>query len=420
MRRVLLYSPDVIGHPPVYCRVIADALVSQDCEILVAMGFTDQVGLKDSPDLLPLATRARVRLVETREFSSNGRPHLTGEELVKLQKQCSADITVFVEAEKSADEFRKIASGQAPRLLGRNVGIFANACEWYPGENSFTGAPRRLLAPTLRTTLGNIKRKLFERRGSARYFFEQTVLRARVLNEVWAKDERLTDWRGPPVYWMPEISRPAVHDETAAETAEYERHSDELHKFLSANVGREPVLYFGDAAYYKGYDLFLEFIAGTPNACAIHPGRSYDAQQRGYFRADVDALRQQLKQEGRLYETNCYVSSERVKRLYFGCVRVYLTTHRLALSSSTVIQALELGKPVLVPDRGLLAHRVLSNGLGRVYRYEDIESLRERAHEMWQSDLTECSRHARAFWQRFSDEAIHTFLAARLGLASAN
>lgn len=414
MKRILLYSPDVVGHPRVYCRAIADALVGQPCDIVIALGFTDEVGLEHSPDLQPLASRPGVRLVESRAFSRSNQPHLDAEELVALQTQFGVDTTLFIEADKSNAQFVRIARGQASRFVGRNLGIFANTAEWYPGEDSFTGARLRLRAPTVRTTLGNVKRALFDRKQSLPYFYENTVIAARVLDEILVKDERLAQWRGQPVRWMPEISRPAPMPETAQDEAEFAKRKQELEAFLASNHGREPALYFGDAAFYKGYDLFLEFIASTPSACAIHAGRTYDAQQRSYFRCDVDALRRQLTREGRLYETNGYVHAPRVKELFFGSIRLYLTTHRLALSSSTVIQALELGRPVLVPDRGLLGHRVRTNQLGGVYRYEDIGDLRRKAKELWREDLTRFTRPALSFWERFSDQAIQAFFIQRL------
>jgi glycosyltransferase involved in cell wall biosynthesis len=414
MHRVLLYSPDVIGHPRVYCRVIADALEGEPCELVVAMGFTDEVGLKDSPDLQPLASRQGLRLVDTRTFSESGTPHLTAEELVKLQVHFGIDTTLFIEADKSNAQFARIALGQAPRLRGRNLGIFANTAEWYPGEDSFTGEPRGLIGATVRTTLGNIKRALFDRKKSVPYFYEHILIGNKVLDEILVKDERLAAWRGTPVVWMPEISRPAAAPETPEETAEYEQRRQQLQAFLEANPGREPVLYFGDAAYYKGYDLFLEFVATTPSVCAIHAGRACDALQRSYLKRDVDSLRAQLTREGRLYETNSYVHGQRVKELFFGSVRVYLTTHRLALSSSTVVQALELGKPVLVPDRGLLGHRVRSNDLGGVYRYEDVGDLRRNAEALWRGDLSRFAKTTKSFWARFSDEAIRAFFLDKL------
>ena len=140
MTTILLYSPDVVGHPRVYCRVIADALANEDCDVVVAMGFTDAVGLAQSPDLQPLASRKRVQLIDNR--SRGRRPHLTAEELVALQEDFNVTTTLFIEADKSNDEFRRIATGAAPRLKGRNLGIFANTAEWYPGEDSFTPKQR--------------------------------------------------------------------------------------------------------------------------------------------------------------------------------------------------------------------------------------------------------------------------------------
>lgn len=404
----------MLGHPRVYCRVIADALAGEPCELIVAMGFTEQVGLKQSPDLQPLTSRSGLQLVDTREHSRSGKPHLTAEELLEMQVRYLVDVTLFIEADKSKAEFIRIAKRRAQPLKGRNLGIFANTAEWFPGENSFTGERIPSRAPTLRTTLGNIKRAIFNRQEQPRYFYEKTIIGGGVLDEVWVKDERLAERKGAPVYWMPEISRPATPLETSEEVAEFNRRESELRAFLMSNAGREPVLYFGDAAYYKGYDLFLEFIVANPATCAIHPGRSYDEQQRAYFRSDVDALRLKLISEGRLYETNAYVHTQRLKELFFNAIRVYITTHRLALSSSTMIQAAELGKPMLVPDRGLLGHRVRADNLGGVYRYEDIDDLRLQADALWRSDLSRFAEPLARFWSKFTDEAVKTFFVKRL------
>jgi hypothetical protein len=128
----------------------------------------------------------------------------------------------------------------------------------------------------------------------------------------------------------------------------------------------------------------------------------------------VDALRDRLAREGRLYETHAYVHTQRLKELFFGAVRLYITMHRLALSSSTVIQALEFGKPVLVPDRGLIGWRVRTSHLGDVYRYEDLDDLRRKAEALWRSDLSRFCGPAALAWGRFSDQAIQSFFLKRL------
>jgi glycosyltransferase involved in cell wall biosynthesis len=419
MKKIMLYSPDVIGHPRVYCRVIADALANSACEIVIAMGFTDELGLAGLPDIQPLVARKGVRVLDNRAYSKSGKPHLSAEELVRLQNSIGIDTTLFIEGDKSNFEFARIASGDAPHFHGRNIAIFSKTAEWYPGEDSFTGARRRILAPTLRTTLGNIKRAVFQRRNSPQYFYEKVILGAKVLDEILVKDERLAAWYGPPVYWMPEISRPSAVAATPAEAQELLRQQANLQGFLEANAGHEPVLYFGEAAYYKGYDFFLKFVDSTPAACAVHAGQSYDHQQRTYFQYDVEALRTQLTKEGRLYETNAYVHAQHV-RLYFGAVRLYISAHRLTLSSATVLQALEMGKPVLVPDRGLLGHRVRSNDIGDVYAYADLDDLSRKAQALWRTDLARFARSTQSYWQRFSDESIRRFFTERLLRSSAN
>src|ERR1051326_2865879 len=208
---------------------------------------------------------------------------------------------------------------------------------------------------------------------------------------------------------MPEITSPAASDDSG-----FEETRAAFDRFRAQNAGREPLLYFGDAAFYKGYDLFLKFAAEMPNAYMIHPGRTYDPKQRGWFVYDVEALREQLRAEGRLFETNEYVHSNLLKELFFGAIRVYVTTHRLALSSSTVIQAAELGKPSLVPDRGLLGDRVKANGIGAAYRYGDLDDLKRKADELLRSNLASFDEPLRRFAARFSHDEIRKFFVERL------
>ena len=414
MNTVLIYSPSVVGHPAIYCRVIADSLADENCNIVIAIGLNEVGSISESKDLQSLSIRADIKLIDCKEYSAAGNPSLSAEELLNLQETFKINTTLFIEADKYKEQFLRIFQGLAPRLRGRNIGIFAATSNWHPGEDTYTGEKIRLKAKTVRTTLGNIKRAIFNRRESAKFFYEKIIISGRVLDEIWVKDERLEKWYGPPVYWMPEISRPDTKDESATDIEELARHRSGLREFFEKNNGREPLLYFGDAAYYKGYDIFLEFIANNPDTCAIHPGRSYDSNQKQYFSVDVEFLRSSLLAQGRLYETNGYIHTQSLKELFFNSIRVYITTHRLALSSSTMIQAIELGKPVLVPDRGLIGFRVSKNGLGGVYRYGDLNDLSAQAQALWNSDLTRFVAPLEDFWQRFSAQSLRTFFVARL------
>jgi len=413
-RRILIYSPDLEGHPRVYCRVVADALVGGACELRLILGYSERIGFSDCPDLWPLAGRPGVELVDARTLSATGSTRLSAEELLSYQSAESIDTTLFVEGDKSEYELRRIAVGEALPLAGRNLAIFANTAEWYPGEDSYSGQRLSWRAPTLRTTLGNLKRALLHRRRTRRYFFEELLLRRRVLQEVLVKDERLADWYGPPVHWMPEISRPASEPEGDEDRLEIEIRRRELAAFLESNKERERLLYFGDPAPYKGYDLLLEFMLRRPEICLIHAGRSLDEVEGARFEIDIGSHREQLLVEGRLLETHSYVHLQRLKELYFRAVRLYVTTHRLALSSSTMIQACEFGRPVLVPDRGLLGHRVRKHAIGGTYCYGDLDDLERQAGRLWASDLSRFEKATRAFWTCFSDDAIRRFFQRHL------
>jgi len=408
-RRVLIYSPELVGHPRIYCRVIADALQDQDCEVSLAIGTTEQAGLHNSPDLQPLIGRSGCSFIETRTRSAAGSPFLSAEELVSLQRETAANVTLFIEADKSNDEFNRIAEGAAPRLVGRNIGIFAKTAEWYPGEDSFTGQRKRLVAPTVRTTLGNVKRATFARKQHPRYFYEHTIIGKRVLDVFITKDERLADFRGAPALWMPEISRPKKSLAPGPIPDAEGNISHALRAFVERSGGRELILYFGDAAYYKGYDLFLEYVARNPDMAAVHAGQLYDQVQLGYFQYDVARRRSQLAGERRLFETCCYIASDVLKELLFSSIRFFVSTHRLALSSSTMLQAVEQGKPLIVPDRGLLQHRVKVNRLGETYRYEDLDDLDRAVRRMQSQDLRQFGPDIERFWSQFSDSAVESY-----------
>lgn len=378
------------------------------------MGFDGALGQEDSPDLRALKSRPDVQLLSTRTASDSENGHMSAEALASLQRDQGVDVTVFIEADKFSAQFRRIAAGDAPRLEGRNLAIFAATSAWYPGEDVYTGERLGIWGPTLRRTLGNIRGRIFRRHASARFFFERLVMKHRLVDEILVKDERLASWEGDPVVWMPEISRPLLTAESAQELAETARVARDVKSFLANNRGREPLLYFGDPAYYKGYDHFLAYIAAHPDLCALHAGRGGDVIEAARCTHDVVALRRQLVDEGRLFELGAYVSSQGMKQLFFESVRIYVTTHRLALSSSTVIQAAEFGRPVLVPDRGLLAHRVQTLGIGRVYRYGDFDDMHTQAQSLWGEDLASYAPRLAACYARFDDDAIRQFWRARL------
>ena len=122
MKKVLLYSPDLIGHPRVYCRAIADAMAGAPRGLVIALGISKEATLDDSPDLQPLASRNRVQLVDTRDHSQTGQPHLSAEELRGLQDHYDIDTTLFIEADKWGRVVprRRLVHGRTEKPAGTN------------------------------------------------------------------------------------------------------------------------------------------------------------------------------------------------------------------------------------------------------------------------------------------------------------
>ncbi|HRX07081.1 MAG TPA: hypothetical protein P5306_08335, partial [Kiritimatiellia bacterium] len=131
---------------------------------------------------------------------------------------------------------------------------------------------------------------------------------------------------------------------------------------------------------------------------------------------DTGGIRDRLRREGRLFETNAFVANGALMRLLFGSIERFVSTHRLTLSSSTVLQALDAGKPVLTPDGGLVGHRTRHNGLGMTYRYFDDRDLAEKWREFRRIPPERYAPAIASFMRRFSRaEVARTFLGLLTG-----
>jgi len=407
----LIYAPGLAGHLQSYCRVLARALLKAGHRVAIAAPAATADWRDRWPLLRPLADEERVRAVDTRTFGAAENGNLTAEQLRRIQLECRADATLFVHADSFADQFRRIAAGAAPRLRGRVCAIFARTSEWCPGEDAYTGTREPWIGPTLRRTVGRWKRALLARTStsSSRRFFEGIVLRRRLVDALIVKDERIPQRFGPPVYWMPEIYRVFDVREDERRGPDWERFAEPMQRYMDRAGARNLLLFFGTGAWYKGYDLFLQLAHSSPDTFALHAGAP-DAREPGKpYACDVEALRAELLREGRLFETRAFVESDDLIRLAFNGIERFVSTHRLTLTSGTVLQALAFDKPVLTPDTGLIGWRTRTAGLGSVYRYQDIADLTERWNAARRSAAPPPVAAIRRFMLSFSQTAVERF-----------
>lgn len=403
---VLLYAPELFGHPQVYCAVIGRVLIEAGCDVTVAAGHDAGTVWDDWHALAPLRDEPRMRFEDTRGFSAAGEPRLTAEEFRALQQRTKAEATLFIEGDRFEEQFRRIGTGDAPPLRGRNCAIFANTCLWYPGEDPYTGLREPILGPTVRRTLGRLKRRLFERKASARYFYETVLAKKGVVDAIITKDERVTEAFGEPFHCMPEIYR-VFEPSPDRRLGDWDRHAEPIRRLIERGGAENAVLFFGAGAYYKGYDLFLKFLHLEPSAYGVHAGIRGGGSRRYMY--DVRPLRRSLLDQGRLYETDGYVESDDLIDLLFQSIERFVSTHRLTLSSGTVLQALEAGKPVLTPDRGLVGWRTEQHGLGMTYAYLDAADLADKWRAFRATPADSYRPAIDAFMQRFSRERVTRF-----------
>lgn len=406
---ILVYSPGLAGHLQVYCRVITRALLDDGHRVTIAAPASISDWKSLWPVLRPLADEEYIRCVDIRPITGSMEGDLSAEQMIQVQKHCSSDVTLFTHADSFESQFRRIAFGKTPRLRGRVVAIFARTSEWCPGENAYTGEREPVVGPTLRLSLSRLKKAVFERRNSRRYFFEQVLLKRHTVDALVVKDERIPEHYGPPVFWMPEIFRVFDIQPEERRGADWERFAEPISHAFERAGGGNVLLYFGTGAWYKGYDLFLRLARSDLTVFALHAGAPGRVESGKCHVCDIESTRQELLRQGRLLETRTFVESDDLIRLLFSSVERYISTHRLTLSSGTALQALEMGKPILTPDTGLLGWRTRHYGLGMSYRYQDSDDLLQQFNEFRRRPLSPYVSSIKSAADRFGRQAVERF-----------
>ncbi len=406
---LLLYAPELNGHPQLYCRNLVDLLTEAGHQVIIAAGTDERTWAKDWRDLRPLAASAKVCLVDTRKFSRAGQVHLRAEELIDLQTAFRIESTLLIEGNYLEDDFCRIAEKTAPRFKGRMAVIMPGACRWIVGEDPYTGLRDPIWPRSFRNLLGRVKRTFVPRRDTPRYLYEKVLIGARVVDAIVVKDERATERFGPPVFWMPEIYKVFNPRPTEVYQDDWHALAAPIRDFCDRAGADNLVLYFGTGTWYKGYDYFLRLLELDPTSYGLHAGAP-DRRERGKTMVfDTERLRKKLLEEGRLFEANRFIESDALVRDVFSRISRFVSTHRLTLSSGTALQALDAGKPVLMPSRGLVGYRVRQNKIGKTYEYLDDKDLVRCWKEFRETPVDAFSEGIAAFMERFSYEKISEF-----------
>jgi len=400
----LLYSPDLDGHRQVYCERVARVLLERGHHVCLAAAFRAADGSPFLDDFANLLKEPCVSRVDVSCFPSRG-TGIDAVQLAGLVARTGAQVTVLLEADDLLQALCGQIGHRGTRLPGRRVGLFIRSTNY-----QYPQGPQ-----PLRRRLGWLRRLPAEWSVWPRLFHEYLLPRYALLDAALCLDEYFVAGHRRSHRWMPdmyETSRQACGPQGAAGAGSSRLRGPDLSSldaFVGAHAAREIFVYFGTASARRGYDILLR-LAERRGACFVHCGRRNDADVYAW---NVARLRSGLERRRDLFETDAFVARfEGVGSVLAVAPAIVLPYRHHLGSSGVMLQTLAAGRPVLVPDVGLVARRVCNHRLGAVYDPSDDEDLDRRVDNMWARLPGESASSIRTFLSYFSPSQVEAAIVA--------
>jgi len=351
MRKAMIYSENLNGHRQVYVFVIATILHNLNYKVVVVANFSQKVSNSFYID--------QFKKIDNLYIIDLGLPPyhviVNINKLIELQRSNQISISIFSDADHLISLFNQQLFSRGKRLMGQNIGIFIRPFYFYHKQSIWE-------------MLKYIKNLRKNWRFDARLFHEIFLPKFNLLDYTMHIDDNFASCH-KNVSWLPDIFQQFADKVISNECASQRIWIEKINDFKRLNKDNFTVLYFGTAGQRKGYDLLLK-LAVDNNACFIHCGLIDNNQN---YEIDVQSLRKRLEREGRLLETNEFISDPVTIECFFKSTSHLVLPYRNFLGSSGImLQALGYGIPVLVPDYGLMGFRVKKYNLGLTFNKSSI------------------------------------------------
>lgn len=358
MSNALIYSAGFDGHRQVYVFVLSRILKELDYKVFIAGNLCEN--LTDSTYLDKLKEDSSIDFIDTSLYCEGGLK-IDLSEIVNIQTNNDIRLTIFAEGDHHIKVFTsQLFKKQGKRLAGKNIAIFLRPFFLYR-KLGFIGWLRYLKG--LRTNFWKDER-----------IFHSFLSRVfKILDTSLYIDELFTS-RHSFSTWLPDVFQQYAETIITEEYSEQRRWIPIIDEFKAKNDGRFMFLYFGTAQKRRGYDLLLK-LAVKERACFIHCGLNSNGEK---YENDVDDLKSDLAKDGRLLETNEYISDPSCIESFFkSATHIVLPYRDFYGSSGVMLQALTYGIPVLVPKGGLMGYRVKKHKLGMLYNGTELSLMKE-------------------------------------------
>ena len=353
MKNALIFSPNFIGHRQVYVFVLVQELLKSGYKIIIAGNFS--IKLNSTFYFDQLTDPDRIIRIDTSGFIGDGQG-ITNNEFIELQKKYNIELTIFTEADSHIPLFVSQLLFGSKRIAGRTIGIFLRPFYFYQELS-------------LANKLRYLKQLHLKWKSDARLFHEILNPNFKLLSISLHLDDYFVS-RHKKTIWLPDVFQQYADKMVVQEQSDERIWLKRLDEFKRINDGNIFLLYFGAAQQRRGYERLLK-LAVDYKACFIHCGLRSKNKKDNF---EADGYRGILEKENRLFETNEYLTDPVSIEYFFKSVtHIILPYIEFYGSSGVMLQALSYGIPVLVPDIGIIGHRVKKFNLGEIYGPESFE-----------------------------------------------
>jgi hypothetical protein len=352
--------------------VVAHILNTLGYKLYIAGNFNDKLRTTYYFDTLE---NYDIVKIDTNGYLGNG-TGISNSEFNNLLNQYKIDLTVFTEADNHISLFISQLIAGNKRFRGRVVGIFLRPWHFY---NKLRFIDKFRYIRHLKTTWKSDDLLFHEWLNKTFSLIDSSLC----IDEFFVSNHKKS-------IWLPDVFQEYADRVVLEERSEQRVWIEKLDQFKYQNKGSFIVFYFGTAQQRRGYDELLK-LALDQNACFVHCGTRNDIDKYSH---NVDELRNILKRENKLFETNEYIIDPYCIEYFFkSASHIVLPYSNFLGSSGVMLQALSYGIPVLVPDFGLIGYRVKKYNLGDTYSEnsfnEKLHSFINSPKESFSDSITE-------------------------------
>ncbi len=352
--KILLYSPNIGGHRPLYARILCDHLIEAGYKVVIAF-IGIKVGAKevfreyDSSSMSTLKNLDNVCLLKLVHNDFDVGKHI--DILDGLIHELKPEKVIIMDGELLSPSIVDALLQNPEVLPARLVPIYILSEYFYKNKRN-----------EFEEWLDDFHTNIFPRIDRFEFGF-------------YSDENVVESIKSDKCVHIPELVDETIDDVSSSERkCFYERQLSELKSFVERNNSKKVLLCYGDVEPRKGLDFFYRFCQEHEDFVLLRLGRL-----KPDYRKDWDSLlwRESILISDRLFELDCYLEDSAIVDYAFNAVNyIALPYYNHLRTSGALVVSLLRSKPVLVSSCGLMAKRVGENGVGMIFKNGNYESFR--------------------------------------------